>query len=225
VTDDPPTLLAAELVRWSWIGLHLDDIRDYLLQHVQLTFLAVLFGLLLAFPLALAAIRWPRLYSPILGFTGVLFTIPSLALFILLIPFTGLSVRTSLIGLTIYTLLILVRNIVEGLRGVDRDVREAAQAMGYTRARQLFRVELPLALPVIMAGVRIATVTTIGLVTITALIGQGGLGRLFIDGFTLNFPTPLIVGIVLSALLAFAADLLLVGLQRGLTPWARSGGS
>ena len=222
MTDGPPTVLAAELVRWSWIGDHLDDIRDDLLQHLQLTGLAVLFGVLLAFPLALAAMRWPRLYSPILGFTGVLFTIPSLALFILLIPFTGLKISTALIGLTMYTLLILVRNMVEGLRGVDRDVREAAQAMGYTPARQLFQVELPLALPVIMAGVRIATVTTIGLVTVTALIGWGGLGQLFIDGFTLNFSTPLVVGIVLSALLAFAADLLLVAVQWGLTPWARS---
>jgi osmoprotectant transport system permease protein len=224
LTDGQAPLVAAELVRWSWIGDHLDDIGRYLVQHVQLTSLAVLFGLLLAFPLALASIRWPRLYGPVLGFTGVLFTIPSLALFILLIPFTGLSIRTSLIGLTIYTLLILVRNMVEGLRGVDRDVREAAQAMGYSRARQLFRVELPLALPVIMAGVRIATVTTIGLVTVTALIGWGGLGQLFIEGFTLNFTTPIVVGIVLSALLAFAADLLLVGLQHRLTPWARSGG-
>ena len=151
-------------------------------------------------------------------------TIPSLALFILLILFTGLSVRTSLIGLTIYTLLILVRNIVEGLRGVDPDVREAAQAMGYTPACQLLQVELPLALPVIMAGIRIATVTTIGLVTVTALIGQGGLGRLFIDGFTLNFTTPIVVGIVLSALLAFAADLALVGL-RASSPWARAAGA
>jgi osmoprotectant transport system permease protein len=224
LTDAAPPVLAVELIRWSWVGDHLDDIRDYLIQHIQLTVLAVGIGVLLAFPLALAAIRWPRLYGPILGFTGVLFTIPSLALFILLIPFTGLSIRTSLIGLTMYTLLILVRNMVEGLRGVDRDVREAAEAMGYTPARQLFRVELPLALPVIMAGVRIATVTTIGLVTITALIGQGGLGRLFIDGFTLNFATPIVVGLVLSVLLALAADLALVGLQHRLTPWARRGG-
>ena len=225
MTDGSQPVLAAELIRWSWIGDHLDDIRGYLLQHIQLTGLAVLIGLVLAFPLALAAIRWPRLYGPILGFTGMLFTIPSLALFILLIPFTGLSTSTALIGLTMYTLLILVRNMVEGLRGVDRDVREAAQAMGYTRARQLFQVELPLALPVIMAGIRIATVTTIGLVTVTALIGKGGLGRLFVDGFTLNFTTPIIVGIVLSALLAFAADLALVAVQRQLTPWARTRGS
>jgi osmoprotectant transport system permease protein len=225
LTDGTPTVLAAELVRWSWIGDHTDDIRDALVQHLELTGLAVLFGSLLAFPLALAAVRWPRLYAPVLGFTGVLFTIPSLALFILLIPFTGLRIWTALIGLTMYTLLILVRNMVEGLRGVDPDVREAAEAMGYTRARQLFQVELPLALPVIVAGLRIATVTTIGLVTVTALIGWGGLGQLFILGFTLDFSTPLVVGIVLSALLAFAADLLLVGAQRGLTPWARSRGS
>ncbi|HYY78650.1 MAG TPA: ABC transporter permease [Actinomycetes bacterium] len=188
---------------------------------MELTGLAVLFGSLLAFPLALAAMRWPRLYGPILGLTGMLFTIPSLALFILLIPFTGLRLGTPLIGLTIYTLLILVRNMVEGLRGVDRDVREAAEAMGYTRARQLFGVELPLALPVIVAGLRIATVTTIGLITVTALIGWGGLGQLFIEGFTLNFATPIVVGLVLSAALAVAADLLLVGVQRALTPWAR----
>jgi osmoprotectant transport system permease protein len=225
LTDGTPTVLAAELVRWSWIGDHTDDIRDALVKHLELTGLAVLFGSLLAFPLALAAIRWPRLYAPILGFTGMLFTIPSLALFILLIPFTGLRIWTALIGLTMYTLLILIRNMVEGLRGVDQDVREAAEAMGYTRARQLFQVELPLALPVIVAGLRIATVTTIGLVTVTALIGWGGLGQLFLLGFTLNFSTPLVVGIVLSALLAFAADLLLVGAQRGLTPWARSRGS
>jgi osmoprotectant transport system permease protein len=225
LTDGTPTVLAAELVRWSWIGDHTDDIRDALVQHLELTGLAVLFGTLLAFPLSLAAIRWPRLYAPILGFTGMLFTIPSLALFILLIPFTGLRIWTALIGLTMYTLLILIRNMVEGLRGVDQDVREAAEAMGYTRARQLFQVELPLALPVIVAGLRIATVTTIGLVTVTALIGWGGLGQLFLLGFTLNFSTPLVVGIVLSALLAFAADLLLVGAQRGLTPWARSRGS
>jgi osmoprotectant transport system permease protein len=222
LTHASTPVLAAELIRWSWVGDHLDDIRGYLVQHVELTGLALAFGLLLAFPLALAAVRWPRLYAPILGFTGVLFTIPSLALFILLIPFTGLRIQTALIGLTIYTLLILVRNMVEGLRGVDRDVREAAQAMGYTRARQLFQVELPLALPVIMAGVRIATVTTIGLVTVTALIGWGGLGQLFIEGFTLDFSTPIVVGIVLSAALAFAADLVLVAAQQRLTPWARS---
>lgn len=209
------------MLRWSWVVGHTDLIVDKLGEHIQLTGLALLFGLAIAFPLALVATRWPRLYAPSLAVTGVAFTIPSLALFILLIPFTGLSMATSLIGLTIYTLLIMFRNIVEGLRGVPRDVSEAARAMGYTTARRLFTVELPVALPVIMAGIRIATVTTIGLVTVTALIGQGGLGQLFITGFTLHFPTPLLVGFVLSVLLAVVADLVLVGVLRVLTPWRR----
>lgn len=208
-------------MRWSWISANIDLIIQQLDQHVQLTVLALVFGFALAFPLALAAIRWPRLYHPSLFVTGVLFTIPSLALFILLIPFTGLSMTTSLIGLTLYTLLILFRNTVEGLRSVPRDVIEAARAMGYTRGRQLFAVELPIALPIIMAGIRIAAITTIGLVTVTALIGQGGLGRLFITGFTLHFPTPLIVGFVLSIVLAICVDLVLVAILRLLTPWRR----
>ncbi len=209
------------LFRWSWVAYHAGEIGVRLWQHVELTALPLLFGLAIAFPLALAAFRWPRLYGPSLAVTGVLFTVPSLALFILLIPFTGLSIATSLIGLTIYTLLILFRNIVEGLRGVPRDVREAARAMGYSRAWQLLTVELPIALPVIVAGIRIAAVTTIGLVAVTALIGQGGLGQLFISGFTLHFTTPLVVGFVLSVLLAVAADMSLVGVLWILTPWRR----
>ncbi len=212
------------VIRWGWISYHADLIGAQLAQHVEFTVLALFFGFIIAFPLALAAMRWPRLYSPSLAVTGVLFTIPSLALFILLIPFTGLSMTTSLIGLTIYTLLILFRNIVEGLRGVPREVREAAEALGYSRAWQLFTVELPIALPVIIAGIRIAAVTIIGLVTVTALIGQGGLGRLFITGFTLHFTTPLIVGFVLSVALAVVVDVTLVGIQRLLTPWQRDRG-
>ena len=210
-----------KLVQWDWVGRHLPDIGGQLLQHVELTALALLLGFVIAFPLALAAIRWPRLYGPSLAATGILFTVPSLALFILLIPLTGLSMATSLIGLTIYTLLILFRNIVEGLRAVPRDVMEASRALGYSRGRQLLTVELPIALPVIMAGIRIAAVTTIGLVTVTALIGQGGLGQLFITGFTLHFTTPLLVGFVLSIVLAVTIDLLLVGLLWLLTPWQR----
>lgn len=210
-----------KLVQWDWVGRHLSDIGSQLLQHVELTALALLLGLVIAFPLALAAIRWPRLYGPSLAATGILFTVPSLALFILLIPLTGLSMATSLIGLTIYTLLILFRNIVEGLRAVPREVMEASRALGYSRGRQLLTVELPIALPVIMAGIRIAAVTTIGLVTVTALIGQGGLGQLFITGFTLHFTTPLLVGFVLSIVLAVTIDLALVGLLWLLTPWQR----
>lgn len=208
-------------VDWEWLNSHSDIIANYFVQHVLITALAVTIGFMLAFPLSLAAVRWPRLYAPLLNVTGVMFTIPSLALFVLLIPFTGLGLDTSLIGLTMYTLLILVRNTVEGLRGVPREVRESAEAMGYTRLRQLFRVELPLALPVIIAGLRIATVTTIGLTTLVSLIGQDNLGRLFVDGFALLFPTPIYAGLVLSIVLAFSADVVLVGAQRLITPWSR----
>jgi osmoprotectant transport system permease protein len=211
---------------WEWLAnpRNTDAIRGALTQHIELTVLAVAIGLLIAGPMAVAAVRWRVLYKPLLTFTGVLFTIPSLALFVLLLAFlnTGLGMTTSLIGLVVYTLLILFRNTAVGLDGVDPEVREAAQAMGHTRMQQLWRVELPVALPVIIAGVRIATVTTIGLVTITALIGQGGLGRLFLIGFQRGNATALAVGFVLSVLLAVAADLALVGLQRRLTPWSRA---
>lgn len=209
------------MIDWAWIGGHGSLIASLLAQHVELTAMAMVLGAAMSFPLGLVALRWPRTYSPILGVTGVLFTIPSLALFILLIPLSGLSTATALAGLTIYTLVILVRNFVEGVRAIPAQVREAADAMGYTAWRRLVRVELPLALPVIMAGVRIATVTTISLVAVTALIGQGGLGQLFLTGFTLQFTTPLVVGVVLSILLAVAADLALVGVQRLSTPWLR----
>jgi osmoprotectant transport system permease protein len=214
-------LAAAPFVRWEWIPDHLDDIRAQFLEHLLLTALPIVIGSVLAFPLALVALRYPRLYGPLLGVSGLLFTIPSIALFVLMIPFTGLRLPTAIIPLTIYTLLILIRNTVEGLRGVPREVREAAEAMGYTRGRQLLTVELPLALPVIIAGLRIATVSTIGLVTVTAIVGWGGLGQFFIDGFLRRFATPLLVGLVLSVVLAVSADLLLLAAQRALTPWER----
>jgi osmoprotectant transport system permease protein len=207
---------------WPWVQDHTDDIRESLVQHVELTVLAVVFGLLIAIPLALLSVRYRRLYGPVLAVTGVLYTIPSLALFAMLLPLTGLSRTTALVPLTAYTLLILVRNTVTGLDGVPVDVREAAEAMGYARSRQILRVELPLALPAIIAGIRIATVTTIGLVTVTALIGQGGLGSLMLDGLQRDFRTPLTVGIVLSLALAVVADVLLVLAQRLATPWQRA---
>src|SRR5215204_543914 len=183
--------IGSKWIYWPWVGDHLDEIRSR------------------------------RLYPPVIGVTGVLYTIPSIALFVFLIPWTGLSRTTALVPLVAYTLLILIRNIVAGLDGVPPEVREAAQGMGYRRTRQLFSVELPLALPAIVAGIRIATVTTIGLITVTALIGQGGLGQFMIDGFQRDFRTPLMVGIILSVALAVAADLLLVGAERLVSPWSR----
>ncbi len=208
---------------WPWVTDHTDEIRARLGEHIELTVLAVFFGLIIALPLALLSVRYRRLYGPVIAVTGVLYTIPSLALFALLLPLTGLSRTTALIPLTIYTLLILVRNTVTGLDGVPVDVKDAAVGMGYSRNRQLLQVELPLALPAIIVGIRIATVTTIGLVAITTLIGQGGLGALMNDGLQRDFRTPLTVGIVLSLALAVVADLLLVLAQRLATPWSRAG--
>jgi osmoprotectant transport system permease protein len=207
-------------IRWDWVDRHTDDIWNATRQHIELTVIAVAIGMLISLPLGVLAHRVQWLRAPLLGLTGVLYTIPSLALFAFFVPITGLSRTTSEIGLVGYTLLILVRNVIAGLDGVAPDVREAARGMGYSPLRQLLRVELPLATPAIVAGIRIATVTTIGLVTVTALIGQGGLGALIFEGFQRDFRTPLVVGLVLSAVLAAVADVTLLGVERLVTPWA-----
>jgi len=211
------------LVRWDWVTGHLDEIAQRLAEHVELTVIAVGVGFVIAFGLALLVVRRPGLEAPVTFVTGTLYTIPSLALFVLLIPYTGLSLLTAEIGLVSYTLLILIRNIVRGIRGVPADVREAATGMGYTPRDRLWRVEIPLALAAIIAGVRVATISTIGLVTVTALIGQGGFGYFILIGIQRFFSTELLVGAVCSVALAIAADGLLVLLQRRLTPWVRAG--
>lgn len=208
-------------MRWSWFASHVDEMAELTLQHLITTVISVGCGLLIALPLAILAHRIPRLRGLILGITSVIFTVPSIALFILLLPFTGLSLTTTVIGLTLYSLVVLVRNIVEGLDAVPPRVREAARAMGYGRVRALIAVELPLALPVIMAGVRIATIMTISLTSVALVIGQGALGELFADGLRRSFAEPIIAGIALTLLLALVADAALVGVQRGLTPWTR----
>ena len=208
-------------IRWDWVGRHVSTIFDAVSEHVLLTLIAVGVGLLIAAPLSLLAFRSPRWREPIFGFTGTLYVIPSLALFAMLVPFLGLTIVTAEVGLVGYTLLILIRNIVVGLDAVPSEVREAARGMGYSRNRQLVSVELPLALPAIIAGIRIATVTTIGLVTVTALIGEGGLGRLILQGLIDDFRTPLVVGAALSVVLAVIADVALSLVQRLATPWAR----
>jgi osmoprotectant transport system permease protein len=214
VTPDEP------LVRWDWVEGHVDEIGQRLGEHLELTLIAVGVGLIIAFALSLLALRVPRLYPPITWFTGILYTIPSLALFAFLVPYTGLTVLTAEIGLVSYTLLILIRNIVGGIRGVPAEVREAATGMGYTPRQILWRIELPLALGVIFAGIRVATITTIGLVTVTALIGEGGLGYFILLGIQLFFSTPLVVGALGSVLFAILMDGALVLGQRALTPWS-----
>jgi osmoprotectant transport system permease protein len=209
--------------RPEWIGDNLDVIGLRLWEHVQMTVIAVTVGLLISFALALLIRRVPSLYGPVIGISGTLYAIPSLALFALLVPITGLSLLTAEVALVSYTLLILVRNIVAGLAGVAPEVIEAATGMGLTGRQRLLRIELPIALPVIIAGLRIATVTTVGLVTITALIGRGGLGYLIINsGINRFFPTSIYTGVLLAVLLAVLADLGLLALQRQLTPWARA---
>lgn len=212
---------ADPLVRWEWVGDHLDEVWARTLEHLSLTGVAVGIGFAFAMALSALAIRWRRTYDPITWAAGALYTIPSLALFALLAPFTGLTFLTAEIGLVSYTLLILVRNIVAGIDGVPASAREAALGMGYTRSRMFVTVELPLALPVIVAGLRIAMVTIVGLVTVTALIGQGGYGFFILDGLQRNFHTPLVVGSVLSVGMAVALDLVLLGTERLLTPWRR----
>ena len=204
---------------WNWIDRNTALIRHDLWVHIELTLISVVAGLVIALPLGIWAQRRRRLLGPVLGFTGMLYTIPSLAAFALLIPYTGAGNLTAIIPLTAYTLLILVRNVVAGLDGVPAEVREAADAMGYTRSGRLVRLELPLALPAIMAGVRIATVTTIGMLTIAALVGLGGLGHLIMIGLNRPIRTAVTVGTVLSIALAVVADIGLAGIQRLLTPW------
>lgn len=208
-------------IDWSWVNDHTTEISTRLREHVVLAALALLYGLVIALPLGILASRKRALLPPILSITGVLYTIPSLAAFALLLPYTGLSRDTALIPLTAYSLLILVRNIVTGLDGVPPDVVEAARGMGYSPPRQLLQIELPLAVPAIIAGVRIAAVTLIGLVPVAALIGQGGLGAMMLDGFQRAFRTPITVAGVLVIALAVVVDGALLLVQRLVTPWAR----
>ncbi len=212
------------LIDFAWIIDHLDDIGESIVQHLQLTILPLVLGFGLSLILSVWAVRQPRVYGPVTAVTGILYTIPSLAAFAILRPIFGLSLLTALIPLTTYTLLILVRNIVAGFHAVPADVLEAAEGMGYTRRERLIRVELPLAIPLMLAGVRLASVTTIGLATVAAVLGNsfGGFGQLITEGLQTFFPTKYLLGAALSVALAFFADFLFVWLERIITPWTRA---
>ena len=197
------------------------DLVDATVEHLVITLGAVALGVLIAFPLGLLARRLPRLEAAILGFSTGLYTIPSLALFPLLVPFTGLTITTVVIGLALYALTILVRAVLEGLRSVPDEVKESATGLGYGSGRLLLRVELPLALPVMIAGLRVATVSTVALTTVGTLVSYGGLGNLIKDGVDTNFRAELFTAAVLCVLLALLLDVLLVLTQRLLTPWTR----
>ena len=208
-------------VRWSWVRTHLHVIRHDLWEHILLTVLAVGIGLAITLVLAGLARLWRPLEGPLIALCGAIYAIPSIALFAVLVPFTGFTTTTAEIGLVGYTLLILLRNLLAGLASVPPDTLDAARGMGFSRWRIFTHVELPLALPAAFAGIRVATVTTIGLVTVTALIGQGGLGALLYDGFQRAFRTEEVVGAGLAVALAIVADLALVLIEKGVTPWAQ----
>ena len=214
---------AGPLVQWSWVSSNRSMILSLLWQHVQLTAIAVAIGLAISLPLGILAWRVHPLRRPLVGITGALYVVPSVALLLLVAPITGFfSITTAEVALVSYTLLILIRNIIAGLDSVPADVLDAARGMGYKPLEQLRKVQLPLALPSILAGVRVATVTVVGLVNVTAFIGQGGLGQLIIQGFQSDFNTEIVVGLVLSVLLAGIADALIVAAEQLSLPWRRS---
>jgi osmoprotectant transport system permease protein len=207
---------------WQYVERNSADIAKALEQHVSLTLEAVAIAFVLAVPLAAFAHLRPRFAGPVLGIAGVMYTIPSLALFAVLAPYTGIGRTTVLIGLVSYALLVLTRNILVGLQGVDPAVRDAARGMGYGRGRLLVSVELPQAVPSIVAGLRLATVTTVALVTVGVVVGFGGLGQLMFRGFRSNYHAEIMTATVLCLLLAFVFDMLIAFVGHRLTPWART---
>nr|WP_202558231.1 ABC transporter permease [Streptomyces sp. SID5789] len=195
---------------------------DAVLQHLELTAASVLIALVVALPLAVLARRRRWAAGPVLALTTILYTIPSLAMFSLLLPVYGLSASLVVAGLVLYSLTLLVRNILAGLRAVPEEIRQAARGMGYGPVRQLLAVELPLALPAAMAGLRIATVSAVSLLTVGAIVGFGGLGNLIYSGMNTYFKAQVLTASVLCVVIAVAADLLLLGAQRLMTPWTRA---
>lgn len=211
------------MIDWAWAVDHLDELAGRTFQHAMFALISVAIGFVISLGLSIWASRRPRLRAPLVTLSGVLYTIPSLALFAALVPVTGVSFVTAVVPLVLYTLLIFMRNILAGLDDVAPDVLEAADAMGYTRRGRLTRVELPLALPLIVGGVRLASVSTIGLVTVSGILGDrfGGLGFFIFEGYAHTFPTEIVFGAVPTIALAILVDLFLQAVQRRLTPWAR----
>lgn len=217
-------MVLGQVIQWNYITQQWSTIQADLMQHVALTFIAVGIGLCIAVPLALVAWRYPITRGPLVGLSSTLYIIPSVALFAIIGAYTGYeaSYLTAEIALVGYTLLILLWNTLAGLAAVPIDAKEASVALGYTKTATLWRVELPLALPYIFAGLRVATSTVVGLVTVTAFIGLGGLGQLITYGFNADYYTPIIVALVFSVLLAGLCDLAWVGVEKVLVPWSRS---
>ncbi|WP_328941045.1 ABC transporter permease [Streptomyces sp. NBC_00250] len=222
MTAPPDDCLARnEWICGAYLSTRSEILTDAVVQHLQLAGISVALALVLALPLAVAARRRRWASGPILGVTTLLYTIPALAMFSLLLPVYGLSAALVVAGLVLYSLTLLVRNILAGLRAVPEETRQAARGLGYGPVRLLLGVELPLAVPAAMAGLRIATVSAVSLVTIGAIVGHGGLGNLIYSGMNTYFKAQVLTASVLCVLIAIAADLLLLGTQRLLTPWTR----
>jgi len=211
-------------IRWDWIADNTDVILLAIWQHTILVVVPLAVGFAISLGLAIWAVRKPVVYGPVTAVTGILYTIPSLAAFALLVPIFGFSMLVAFVPLTTYTLLILFRNIVAGFQGVPSEVLEAADGMGYRPRERLLHVELPLAVPLMITGVRLAAVTLIGLATVASILGSsfGGLGQLITEGLQTFFPTKYVLGGVLSVLLALVVDLVLVRLERIATPWSQA---
>ncbi|SES35932.1 osmoprotectant transport system permease protein [Pedococcus cremeus] len=212
----------------TWFLDHVQDVLDLAVQHVYLAGLPLVIGLLLALPLGWLARRYPGLYTPFTAGFGLLYTIPSLALFILLPGILGTRIldrSNVLVAMTVYTVALLVRTVADALGAVPDDVKQAATAMGFTRFRRFFAVELPLAVPVIAAGMRVAAVSNVSIVSVAAVIGIPQLGLLFTDGFARSFYDPIVVGLAACFVLALAFDLVILAVARLLTPWQRAGGA
>ena len=208
-------------MNWDWVRSNIPTIVDATVDHLVLTLIAVGVGFLISFVFALLIYRNRGFYAPLAGFSGIVYTIPSLALLAFLVPFTGLSLLTAEIALIGYTLLILTRSIVGGFDAVPSDITEAANGMGYAPSGRLFGVDLPLATPLIVAGLRVATVTTVGLVMVTAVIGEGGLGQLMLRGFSFGNTTAVYVGAIVTVALAIVLDVAILAMGRVATPWSR----
>jgi osmoprotectant transport system permease protein len=208
-------------VSWTWVSQNVGQIVHLTLTNAYIGIVPALVGLVIAIPVGIACVRWRWLYPPVLSATSIIYALPSLALFIVLIDYTGLTDTTVIIPLTLFSLCILIPNVVDGIRSVPVPVRQAATAMGFGTLRSLVQVELPLAIPIIIAGLRIAVVSSISLVSVGQLIGVTSLGFFFIDGLQRDFPTEIYVGIVAVIVLALVCDLLLVFARWLLTPWTR----
>lgn len=209
----------------TWLSRHWGDIGVYTLQHIKLAGLPLVLGLLIALPLGWLARRHSWAYAPLMTVSGLLYTIPSLALFVILPAILGTSILSDvnvIVALTLYSVALLVRTVADGLGAVPQDVRLAADAMGYRPVRRFLAVDLPLAVPVIAAGLRVAAVSNVSIVSVAALLGTPQLGMLFTDGFNRGFLDPIVVGIIACLLLALAFDVVILAVSKLLTPWART---